>query len=300
MPASTTSSGSACESCLNASYRTWGEHARELILLAIDEAGWLSLVGLNNRGFLNGADRGRPRVDWHDLETYSEGVIALTGMPGANGILSSAIEHSANPAEPIEAYGLVHRLMELYPDRLYLELAFHGNPAEKLVNRGLVAIAQRMDLPMVATGGVRFARPADALAHKLLEAIGRGATAEGVLGHAGRDGYDLPTITVEAARAQAYLKSPQQMWRAFGQMPAALDASVEIAERCGFRLPLARSSPSGSSQRRLGPELLFGLAPARQVSEQQLGDLVEEALPLRFAETGRGTADGRGSGAGAR
>ena len=78
------------------------------------------------------------------------------------------------------------------------------------------------------------------------------------------------------------------MWRAFGQMPAALDASVEIAERCSFRLPLARSSPSGPSQRRLGPELLFGLAPARQVSEQQLQELVEEALPLRFAETGRG------------
>jgi len=224
------------------------------------------------------------RWDWH-----SEGVIALTGMPGASGILSSAIEYSGNPAEPIEAVGLVRRLMELYPDRLYLELAFHGNPAEKLVNRGLVAIAQRMDLPMVATGAVRFARPADALAHKLLEALGRGATAEGVLGHSGRDGYDLPTITVEAARAQAYLKSPQQMWRAFGQMPAALDASVEIADRCRFRLPLALSRASSESQQRLGPELLFGLEPARSVSEQQLERLVEKALPSRFAQMGRGS-----------
>ena len=55
-------------------YRTWGERAGELILLAMDESGWLSLVGLANRGFLAGADRGRPRVDWRDLETYSEGV----------------------------------------------------------------------------------------------------------------------------------------------------------------------------------------------------------------------------------
>ena len=55
-------------------YRAWGERAGELILLAIDEAGWLSLVGLNNRGFLSGADRGRPRVDWRDLEAFSEGV----------------------------------------------------------------------------------------------------------------------------------------------------------------------------------------------------------------------------------
>jgi hypothetical protein len=82
----------------------WGERVGELILLAIDETGWLSLVGLNNRGFLSGADRGRPRVDWRDLEDFSEGVIALTGMPGGGGILSSAIEHSANPAEPISQW----------------------------------------------------------------------------------------------------------------------------------------------------------------------------------------------------
>ena len=55
-------------------YRTWGEKTGELVLIAIDESGWLSLVGLTNRGFLGGADRGRPRVDWRDLEEYSDGV----------------------------------------------------------------------------------------------------------------------------------------------------------------------------------------------------------------------------------
>jgi DNA polymerase-3 subunit alpha len=270
-------------------YRAWGERPGELILLAMDESGWLSLVGLTNRGFLSGADRGgRPRVDWRDLETYAEGVIALTGMPGGGGILSAAIEHSGNPAEPIEAYGLARRLMDLYPNRLYLELAFHGHPAEKLVNRGLLTIAQRMALPLVATNAVRFARPDDALAHKVLEAIGRGAIADGMLGRTGRDGDDLPTLTVEAVRAQAYLKTPKQMWRAFGQLPAAVRTSVEVAERCGFRLPLVRSRLSELRAQPLGPGLLFGLEPARELGEQQLADLVEHALPARFAETGRG------------
>jgi hypothetical protein len=72
------------------------------------------MVGLNNRGFLGGADRGRPRVDCHDLETFADGLITLTGLPGGGGILSAAIEHSANPAEPIEAFSLARRLMELY------------------------------------------------------------------------------------------------------------------------------------------------------------------------------------------
>ncbi|MBV9323914.1 MAG: DNA polymerase III subunit alpha [Chloroflexi bacterium] len=269
-------------------FRTWGERVGELILLAIDETGWLSLVGLNNCGYLAGADRGRPRVDWQDLERYRDGVIALTGMPGGGGMLSSAIERAANPVEPFESFGVVRRLMDLYPGRLYLELAYHGNPAERLVNRGLVAIAQRMELPLVATGGVRFAHPDDALAHKVLEAIGRGTRADGVLGYPGRDGLDLPTLTVEATRAQAYLKSARQMWRTFGQMPAALQASIEIAERCQFRLPLARRKRLGEPSSRLGPELLFGLAPAREVGEQQLAELVDERLPARFAETGRG------------
>jgi DNA polymerase-3 subunit alpha len=182
-------------------YRTWNERPGELILLAVDESGWLSLVGLTNRGFLGGADRGRPRVDWRDLETYNEGLIALTGVPGGGGLLSAAIEHSSNPAEPVEAYGLVRRLMDLYPGRLYLELAFHGNPAERLVNRGLVAIAERMELPLVASNAVRFARPDDALSHQVLEAIGRGTVAAGVVGHNKRDDYDLPTLTVEAVRS---------------------------------------------------------------------------------------------------
>jgi DNA polymerase III alpha subunit len=84
-------------------------------------------------------------------------------MPGGGGILSAAFEHSGNPAEPIEAVGLVRRLMAVYPDRLYLEIGYCTNPVERLVNRGLVAIAQRMELPMVATGGVRFARSEEAL-----------------------------------------------------------------------------------------------------------------------------------------
>src|SRR5215471_5799306 len=78
------------------------------------------------------------------------------------------------------------------------------------------------------------------------------------------------------------------MWRTFSQMPTALEASVEIAERCQFRLPLRRSKLAAERKERLGPAALFGLEPARGVGAQQLTELVERALPERFAETGRG------------
>jgi DNA polymerase III alpha subunit len=78
------------------------------------------------------------------------------------------------------------------------------------------------------------------------------------------------------------------MWRTFAQLPAALQASSEIAQRCQFRLPLRRSKLAAERKEPLGPALLFGLEPARGVGEQQLTELVEKAVPARFAETGRG------------
>jgi DNA polymerase III alpha subunit len=79
------------------------------------------------------------------------------------------------------------------------------------------------------------------------------------------------------------------MWRAFGQLPAALAATVQIAERCSFRLPLPHSGLPDPRSTRLGPGLLFGLEPASEVGEQQLAELVERALPARFAAENRGS-----------
>ena len=52
-------------------YRPWGEQPGELILLAMDETGWLNLVALNNLGHLAGSDRAGPRVDWQDLARHA-------------------------------------------------------------------------------------------------------------------------------------------------------------------------------------------------------------------------------------
>jgi DNA polymerase-3 subunit alpha len=179
-------------------YRAWGEQPGELILLAMDETGWLNLVALNNLGHLAGADRAGPRVDWQDLARHAEGLICLTGAPGT-GLLSPAIERAANPAEPGEALGLARRLLALFGDRLYLELAFHGRAVDRLVNRGLVSLAERLEIPVVAANAVRYTGREDALPAAVLEAMRRGARAEGLLG-SGSGGEQLPMLTL-ATRA---------------------------------------------------------------------------------------------------
>ncbi len=80
-------------------------------------------------------------------------------------------------------------------------------------------------MPYVATNAVVYAGKEEALVADVLACV-RDAT------------------TLEAARAanalrpnaEYHLKSPAAMLRLFAQYPEAIEASVDIARRCGFRL----------------------------------------------------------------
>jgi len=79
--------------------------------------------------------------------------------------------------------------------------------------------------------------------------------------------FDLAATHVRdlaIVRAQAFLKSPRQIWRTFGQMRAVLEASVEIAERCQFRLPLRRSKLAAERKEPLGQACCSGCAGVRR------------------------------------
>ncbi len=270
-----------------AAWHPWAEQPRELLLLAGDEEAWLALVALHNRAHLSGADHRGPRVDWQDLAELCHGeLICLTGPP-LSGVLAPYIERADDPAEPKEALARTRWLSELFPDRLYLELAYHGQPREKLINRGLVALSQLLDLPLVATNAVRYARRQDAQAAIALDGMRRGARADGVLAGARDDATAAPIVGLEAAaaRGQAYLRTPAEMQRRFAQLPEALAATVQIRDRVRFRLPLEQGRPPAE---RYGPALLFGLGPAHDLDAQQLTEVVNRELASRCAETGRG------------
>jgi DNA polymerase III alpha subunit len=105
-------------------------------------------------------------------------------------------------SNPVEAVALASRLSELY-SHVFVELAYHGQPREKLVNRGLVAVAQRLDLPLVATNAVHFARARDALAHEVLQAMAKGRRTEGVVRSTEPDIDDLPVLNVVVGAPRA-------------------------------------------------------------------------------------------------
>src|ERR1051326_2933253 len=146
-----------------AAWHPGAEQPRELLLLAGDEEAWLSLVALSNKAYLANGDFRGPRLDWRDLEEHSAGeLICLTGGPLVS-VLTPLIEQAADPSNPVEEVALASRLNELY-SHVFVELAYHGQPREKLVNRGLVALAHRLDPPLVAANAGHFARAGDSAA----------------------------------------------------------------------------------------------------------------------------------------
>jgi hypothetical protein len=101
---------------------------------------------------------------------------------------------------------LGRRLTDIYGDRLYVSLVFHGSPSDKVVNRGLLGVAQRLELDVVATNAVRFATAEDTLPRTVLGAIGGGRRADGLMNQPGVGG-DQPMLALDGVRGQAYLKS---------------------------------------------------------------------------------------------
>lgn len=100
-----------------------------IVLLAQSEAGYLNLMKLNTRLYIDGSAAGSgqlPQVTVEELEQHAEGLICLTG--GADGPIGRFLQ----TAQTTRARALLQRLAAAYPNRLYVELQRHPGEGGKL------------------------------------------------------------------------------------------------------------------------------------------------------------------------
>ena len=142
-------------------------------------------------------------------------MIALSGGP--NGPLDTAIAGGQNALAATRC----EALQRLFGDRLYIELQRHGIPAERTAEPGLIDLAYARGIPLVATNEPFFATSDDYEAHDALLCIAEGKLIADT---------DRRQLTVEHR-----FKSRAEMAELFADLPEALAATVEIAERCAFR-----------------------------------------------------------------
>ncbi|MFZ2619531.1 MAG: DNA polymerase III subunit alpha, partial [Alphaproteobacteria bacterium] len=176
-------------------------------LLAQNAEGWGNILALVTASNLHSASPHTKCVSLDTLCQHAAGVLCLSG--GARfGLL---------PNE-----GLFRTLASHFNQRFYIELQRHDLVEEKISEPAYIALAESLNVPLVATNDSRFLTPSEAKAYNALVCIGEGLTV---------DSPDHVTYT------EAYaLRSPAEMLRLFADVPEANANTVAIAQRCSFWL----------------------------------------------------------------
>jgi DNA polymerase-3 subunit alpha len=221
-----------------------------IVLLAQTEAGWANLQRISSAGFLT-SDPASPVLAFDTVAEKAEGLFLLTG--GTRGPLARLLAEG----RAAEAEKLLARMQEAFPGRLAVELHRHGLPAEPSIEPGLITLADRFALPLVATNECFFATPAMHEAHDALLCIAEGR----VLSEA-----DRRRVTPEH-----YFKSAAQMRSLFADLPDACDNTLAIAQTCAAmaetRKPLLPVCPK---------------VRAGATEEQTLREMAREGLSRRL------------------
>ena len=197
-----------------------GDEARMvdyLPLFAQDNAGYDNLCHLVSRAHLDRPLELDPHVTLADLEGRTDGLIALTGA-GEGGLTRLLAEGQHDAAQR-----LVDRLEALFPQRLYVELARHGDPVCESAEDALIDLAFARDLPLVATNPANFAEPHMHKAHDAMLCIAGSTYIED---------DDRPR-----SNPQAFVKSASMMDEAFADLPEGVANTLVIAQRCAFAPP---------------------------------------------------------------
>ena len=186
-----------------------------LILLAADENGYRTLMRLCSRAYLEATAQEPPHIKISWLGDANEGLLALSG--GSGGPLDGVIVAGQNPV----ALGRCERLQEMFDDRFYIELQRHGMASERIAEPRLIELAYARGLPLVAANEPFFASRDDYEAHDALLCI-----AEGKL---------IADSDRRQLTAEHRFKTRAEMAALFADLPEALAATIEIAQRCVFR-----------------------------------------------------------------
>ena len=183
-----------------------------LILLAKNNQGYKNLSKLVSLGFTEGYYY-KPRIDLEILEKYSEGLICLSACLA--GSVNQALLNGNN--EKAEEIALWHK--KVFGEDYYIEIQNNGIKEQVLANQKLVALARKLDIPLVATNDAHYLKKEDAYNHEVLLCIQTGKRMSDV----DRMRFDTDEL---------YVKSPEEMIEYFKAFPDAIENTVKIADKC--------------------------------------------------------------------
>ncbi len=194
-----------------------------VLLICKNRQGYGQLCELLTRAYMENKYRGRAEIrrEWLTAESASD-LLCLSGAPDGD------VGHALAAGNTRLAEQLAADWSRRFPGGFYIELQRAGHPGTETYIREALAIATKLELPVVATHPIQFARPEDFKAHEARVCI-----AEGYVLSDKRRPKDFTE--------QQYFKTQDEMAALFADLPEALENSVEIARRCSLTVQLGKN-----------------------------------------------------------
>ena len=223
-----------------------------IVLLCTSQTGYQNLCQLITRFKMRETTKAEGAATVEDLEEFSPGLICLTG--GDEGPLASGLQSGGHA----EARKCLNRLAGIYGrNNVYVEIQRHQLREEECRNQALLALASSLNLPVIATNGVRYGTENDREILDVFTSIRNGTT----LDKAGR------LLTANSARN---LRSVREMVGLFHDLPDAIANTRIVSERLEFTLD------------NLGYEFPKYPLPGGETMDSFLAKRVEEGVRKRY------------------
>lgn len=230
--------------------------SNHLILLAKNDVGYKNLMKIISVANLEGYYY-KPRSDMQLLRENHEGLICLSAC--LSGYVSDPL--IAGQEETAEKRSL--ELNDIFgQDNFYLEIQKHLNIQDQdKLNERLIALGNKLNIPLVATNDNHYVLAEDAEAQEVLLCIQTQTTLE--TKNRRLTMIDSPDF---------YIKSPEEMTGLFIQTPDAISNTVKIAEMCNVEITLGKWVMP-----------IFDI-PQGLTAEEYFRKKVDEGLVRRYAE----------------
>ncbi len=205
--------------CKNEDHRTpaQGDDYNHLLVLAENEEGYRNLIRITSEASLHGFYR-KPRISKRYLAEHSRGLI------GSSGCLSGELCEELTAGHYDKAKAVALEYQDIFGrGNFYLEIQDQGLEAERKIQNDLFRLEKESEIPLIATNDSHYLCGEDSHAHDVMLCVQTGSKV-----------HDAKRFKFDSD--QFFVKSGEEMERLFPDSPEILARTMEIAERCNFKL----------------------------------------------------------------
>jgi len=189
--------------------------APSMVLWPTDRASYGQMCRLISRGRMR-AEKGNCQLAWQDVVEFSSGLLAGLMPPEKKN------QPGSNASQPLSHF-LRTEFRDVFNDRGYLLCEAHRGVDDQTHLQRLRELSIGNDVPLVVGGDVHYHTADRMLMHDCISAIQSGTNIDKAHGK-------------RFCNGQRHLRSLNEIANLYQDVPEAIERTVEIADRCKFKL----------------------------------------------------------------